>query len=67
MLDGQTKWDPTHQYLVLLNRQSTPTKEGSEVAWTVVEIGQGVFEGTGTTWANQMTGLSVANPYAEAW
>ncbi len=53
-------WDRNVQVLVLLRSEKTPTKEGVEVAWTVVRSGHGVFtQSSDGLWKNPLD-ISIA-------
>lgn len=47
-MDGQPEWQVGQRYVVFLRQEKTPTKEGSEVAWTVVWMANGVFADAGS-------------------
>jgi len=45
-------------YLVFLSEEATPTEEGSELAWTITGLDQGVFnQDSRGRWTNTLTGL----------
>lgn len=52
--DGQTDWDRTTKYLVFLERADTPTKEGFESAWTLVNITQAAFTKKAGSYVNRL-------------
>jgi hypothetical protein len=52
VFDGQPQFRGSGSYIVFLDRQATPTKEGAQQAWVPVAMEQGVFEPSGSEWRN---------------
>lgn len=56
--EGQPSWDGSQDYLLFLRQEDTPLDSGSERAWTLLWMEQGVFEPNARGgWTNASTGL----------